>query len=86
MSTGDVSVALADPVRQRLLEILANGPQTAGALSAQFVLSTPAVAQHLNVLRDAGLVYDEVSGRHRNHRLTAEPLADMREWLHPLAR
>lgn len=83
MSTDDVFGALANPVRRRLLEILANGPQTAGALSAQFELSRPAVAEHLKVLRDAGLVADVASGRHRNYRLTAEPLADMSMWLHP---
>jgi DNA-binding transcriptional ArsR family regulator len=43
MSTADVFGALADPVRRRLLKILANGLQTAGALSAQFALSRPAV-------------------------------------------
>ena len=86
MSADDVFGTPANPVRRRLLEVLANRPRTAGALSAQFASGRPAVAEHLNVLRDAGLVYDEVSGRHRTYRLTAEPLADMREWLHPFER
>ena len=85
MWTGDVFVALA-PVRPRLLLILANRPRPAGALGAQFALSRTALAEHLNGVRDAGLMYDEVSGRHRNYCLAAEPLVDMRESLHPLER
>ena len=61
MSTADVFGALANPVRRRVREILANGLQSAVAMSAH--------AEHLKVLRDAGLVYDEVAGRHRNYRL-----------------
>jgi hypothetical protein len=56
MSTDDAIVALANPVRRLLLEIPADGQQTAGALSARFALSRRAVAEQLNVLRDAGPV------------------------------
>ena len=61
MSTADVFGALANPVRRRVREILANGLQSAVAMSAH--------AEHLKVLRDAGLVYDEVAGRLRIYRL-----------------
>jgi DNA-binding transcriptional ArsR family regulator len=78
-----VFLALANPVRRELLEILTRQPLSAGELSERFELSRPAVAEHLKVLREAGLVADEPQGRRRIYRLTAEPLAELGEWLHP---
>jgi DNA-binding transcriptional ArsR family regulator len=81
-----VFVALANPVRRELLELLTARPLSAGELSDRFELSRPAVAEHLKVLRDAGLVADEPQGRRRIYRLTAEPLAQLGEWLHPFEK
>lgn len=58
----------------------------AGELSDRFKLSRPAVAEHLKVLRDAGLVADEPRGRRRIYRLPPEPLAALGEWLHPFEK
>ncbi|MFD1051612.1 ArsR/SmtB family transcription factor, partial [Kibdelosporangium lantanae] len=48
---------LGDPVRRRILELLADGQQTSGAITdvirAEFAISQPAVCQHLRVLRDS---------------------------------
>jgi len=82
----DVFLALSNPVRRRLEELLASGPRTAGDLAAQFALSRPAVAEHLQVLRRAALVRDEPPGRQRHYHLTAEPLAGVGDWLHPFER
>jgi DNA-binding transcriptional ArsR family regulator len=81
-----VFLALANPVRRELLEILTRQQLSAGELSDRFELSRPAVAEHLKVLRDAGLVADEPQGRRRIYRLTAEPLAELGEWLHPFEK
>jgi len=81
-----VFAALANPVRRQLLQILTGQPLSAGELSDRFDLSRPAVAEHLKVLRDAGLVADEAQGRRRIYRLTAEPLAELGEWLHPFEK
>jgi DNA-binding transcriptional ArsR family regulator len=78
-----IFTALANPVRRKLLEILSCQSLSAGELSERFELSRPAVAEHLKVLRDAGLVADEAQGRRRIYRLTAEPLAELGDWLHP---
>lgn len=86
MATDDTFAALANPVRRRLLEILADAPQSAGALSDHFDLSRPSVAEHLKVLRDAGLVTDRAAGRQRIYHLAADPLADLGEWLHPFEK
>jgi DNA-binding transcriptional ArsR family regulator len=82
----DVFLALANPVRRRLLELLADGPRTAGDLAGQFDLSRPAVAEHLQVLRRAALVRDEAVGRQRRYHLATEPLEQVSEWLHPFER
>ncbi len=81
-----VFLALANPVRRELLEMLFEQPLSAGELSQRFELSRPAVAEHLKVLRDAGLVADQPRGRHRIYRLTAEPLAELGDWLHPFEK
>jgi DNA-binding transcriptional ArsR family regulator len=85
-STDAVFAALANPVRRRLLELLADGPATAGSLARQFELSRPAVTEHLQLLRRAGLVRDEPVGRERHYHLTAAPLAEVEHWLTPFER
>jgi len=84
--TDRVFLALANPLRRELLKILRSRPRSAGELSDQFELSRPAIAGHLKVLREAGLVAGEAQGRRRIYRLTAEPLAALGEWLHPFER
>jgi DNA-binding transcriptional ArsR family regulator len=86
VSDDEVFLALANPVRRRLLELLATGPRSAGDLAAQFELSRPAVAEHLQVLRRADLVRDEAVGRMRHYHLTTDPLEQVSEWLHPFER
>lgn len=82
----DVFSALANPVRRRLLELLAESPRNAGALAAEFDLSRPAVSEHLQVLRRADLVAEEIRGREHLYRLSPRPLADLDDWLRPFER
>jgi DNA-binding transcriptional ArsR family regulator len=82
----DAFTALAHPVRRRLLELLVEGPRTAGDLARQFELSRPAVAEHLRVLREADLVKDRASGRERHYYLEGAPLEAVSDWLHPFER
>lgn len=79
----DVFSALANPVRRQLLELLVESPRNAGALASEFALSRPAISEHLQVLRRAGLVRDAVHGRERVYELAPEPLADLGAWLRP---
>ncbi|UJW32268.1 metalloregulator ArsR/SmtB family transcription factor [Saccharothrix sp. AJ9571] len=82
----EVFLALASPARRRLLELLADGPRTAGDLAAQFEMSRPSVAEHLKILRQAALVRDEPVGRQRFYHLEPAPLARVGDWLHPFER
>ena len=69
--------ALADPIRRDILFRLRELPLTAGAIAEAFPISRPAVSRHLRVLREAGLVCVEESGRERVYRLELGPLAQV---------
>jgi DNA-binding transcriptional ArsR family regulator len=76
---------LGDPVRRRILELLAGGEQTAGAITAviraEFGISQPAVSQHLRVLRESGFVTMRVDGARRLYAVTPAPLREIEAWL-----
>jgi DNA-binding transcriptional ArsR family regulator len=81
--TPDVFAALAHPVRRRILELLRARPRTSGEITAAFELSRPAVAEHLQALRLAGLVHEEARGRQRIYHIEGAGLVSAREWLRP---
>lgn len=81
-----VFAALAHPVRRRVLELLIEGPCTAGALASRFELSRPAVSEHLQILRRAQLVRDIPEGRQRRYELAPETLNEISRWLEPFER
>jgi len=56
-------LAIADPTRRRIVELLAQRDRTAGELVEEFDMSAPAISQHLNVLRDAGLITTRAVGQ-----------------------
>src|SRR6266576_878291 len=78
----DMFVALADPTRRRILELLAtNGELSATALYEQFPVSPQAVSQHLKVLREAHLVEMEKRAQKRLYRLNPQALSQFEEWV-----
>ncbi|HCT78931.1 MAG TPA: transcriptional regulator [Micromonosporaceae bacterium] len=81
---------LGDPVRRRILELLADGEQTSGAVSAaiqdEFGISQPAVSQHLKVLRDNGFATVRASGTRRLYAVDSAPLQEVDTWLEPFRR
>lgn len=77
----DVAAAIADPVRREIMVLLRERVMTAGEIAACFSVSRPAVSRHLRVLRECGLVVDEVRGRERLYRLDTAPLAPLEAWL-----
>jgi DNA-binding transcriptional ArsR family regulator len=76
---------LGDPVRRRILELLADGELAAGEVGAvvqqEFGISQPAVSQHLTVLRDNGFARVRVDGARRLYAVDPEPLRQADEWL-----
>ncbi|CAN5880174.1 metalloregulator ArsR/SmtB family transcription factor [soil metagenome] len=77
----DVVDAIADPVRRDILELLSGRVMTAGEIADCFEISRPAISRHLRVLRESGLVRDEVQGRRRLYRLDTAPLEPLQAWL-----
>jgi DNA-binding transcriptional ArsR family regulator len=77
----DTFAALADPTRREILEVLGDGELEAGAISARFPISRPAVSRHLRVLREADLIDVRVDAQRRVYRLRPERFAQMDEWL-----
>lgn len=77
----EVAAAIADPVRREIMMLLRGGMMSAGEIAARFDISRPAVSRHLRVLRECGLLVDEVSGRERLYRLDTAPLAPLEAWL-----
>jgi len=74
-------LAIADPTRRRMVELLAASDRTAGELVNQFDLSAPAISQHLNVLRAAGLVLTRAQGQTRIQTFNLAGLDELETWL-----
>lgn len=77
-------LALADPTRRRVVELLRRKPQRAGDLAAALSVSAPRLSRHLRVLRKSGLIEDsgfEHDARVRVYRLRPERFAILRAWL-----
>ena len=55
--------ALSDPTRRRVLQLLQNGPMSAGDLSDRFEVSKPTMSAHFSVLKEADLVHTEKAGK-----------------------
>jgi DNA-binding transcriptional ArsR family regulator len=76
---------LGDPVRRRILELLADGERSSGAITAvvqsEFGISQPAVSQHLRVLRDSGFASVRPEGTRRLYAVDATPLRELDDWM-----
>jgi DNA-binding transcriptional ArsR family regulator len=76
---------LADPVRRRILELLAMGEHASGevveVIAGEFGISQAAVSQHLKVLRESGFASVRVEGARRIYAVEAEPMREVDEWL-----
>ena len=81
---------LGDPVRRRILELLAEGERSAGDLGdvvqREFGISQPAVSQHLRVLRESGFATVRPEGTRRLYAIDPEPLETAASWFDPFRR
>jgi DNA-binding transcriptional ArsR family regulator len=80
----DALQAVADPVRRRVVETLAEGERTAGELvdvvGVAFGLGQSGTSKHLQVLRTCGVVTSRVAGKQRIYQLRPEPFAEIAAW------
>jgi DNA-binding transcriptional ArsR family regulator len=81
---------LGDPVRRRILEILAGGEHASGevveVISREFGITQSAVSQQLKILRESGFATVRAEGTRRLYAVNAQPLAEVDLWLDQFRR
>jgi DNA-binding transcriptional ArsR family regulator len=73
--------AIAAPHRRQILTLVRDGELSAGEIAAHFDVTRPAVSQHLNVLKEAGLVSERRNGTRRLYRARPEGLLPVKQFL-----
>jgi DNA-binding transcriptional ArsR family regulator len=77
----DVLKALAEPRRQEILKLVSLNEMASGEIAAHFAVSRPAISQHLQVLKAAGLVNERRVGTKHLYQARPEGLAEVRAFL-----
>jgi DNA-binding transcriptional ArsR family regulator len=78
----DAFLALAEPTRRNILEILeASGSLAASDIYSKFKATPPAISQHLKVLREAKLVRVEKRAQKRIYYVNPEPMKELENWI-----
>lgn len=85
-TTSDVYNAIAEPLRRRILELIADGERPVGELVRLLDLPQPQVSRHLGVLRAVGAVDVREDGRLRLYRVNGAALRPIHEWVLGFAR
>ncbi len=78
--------ALADPTRQRILEMLAGGSLSSGDIASRFAMSAPAISQHLKTLREAKLVRVRPQKQQRFYELDPQGVGEVAAWVEDLGK
>ncbi|CAN5359055.1 metalloregulator ArsR/SmtB family transcription factor [soil metagenome] len=73
--------AIAEPHRRRILTLVRDAELSAGEIAAHFDVTRPAVSQHLNVLKEAGLVSERRNGTRRLYRARPQGLSELKTFL-----
>jgi len=79
---------LGDPIRRRILELLARSELTSGEIVSiigdEFGVSQPAVSQHLRVLRESGFAQVRSAGTKRHYSMDTTGISAVEQWLSDL--
>jgi len=73
--------AMSDPTRRKIIELLKEGPKTAGEIADHFSHAQPTISRHLNVLKNAHLIVDQRQGTFIIYRLNTTILQEWLAWL-----
>ena len=79
--TSDPFLALADPSRRHILQLLTKDSMTINALAENFDMSRPAVSKHVKMLYGAGFIAIKDVGRERYCSLREDGFRDMQKWI-----
>ncbi|MFD1413506.1 autorepressor SdpR family transcription factor [Oceanobacillus jeddahense] len=77
----DTFKALADPTRRQILDLLKDSDLTAGEIAEHFEMSKPSVSNHLNILKNAQLVWAERKGQHIIYSLNTTVFQELTKWM-----
>jgi DNA-binding transcriptional ArsR family regulator len=78
--------ALADPTRQQIMKMLADGALSSGDIARRFDMTPPAVSQHLKTLREAKLVKVRAEAQKRFYELDPEGVGEVADWVNDLRK
>ncbi|AJS59087.1 autorepressor SdpR family transcription factor [Paenibacillus sp. IHBB 10380] len=81
MSLNDAFKALSDPTRRKILDMLQEQDMTAGEIAEQFQMTKPAISHHLNLLKQANLIWDERKGQFIHYSLNMTVFQDLLKWI-----
>ena len=84
MALQETTKALADPIRRSILNLLKNGPMTAGDINNHFDVTFASISRHLSVLKDADLIRDNRDGKYIYYELNASVLEEVLLWIYDL--
>src|SRR5690349_6041151 len=79
-------MALADPTRLQIFELIAKGEKSAGDIVAHFTFKAPTISQHLRVLKEARLVRVRAEGQHRFYSVDTVGLQEIQTWLSGISK
>ena len=77
----DIFQAIADPTRRDIIHLIAGKPENLTTISESFDMSRQAVALHIKILEECGLVQIRQQGRERYCELIPEKLEEVDEWV-----
>ena len=84
MALQETTKALADPIRRAILNLLKEGPMTAGETQSKFDVTFASISRHLSVLKDADLIRDRRDGKFIIYELNASILEEVLLWIYSL--
>ncbi len=84
MSFQDTMKAISDPTRRKILDMLKEGPMSAGDIGEQFDMAGASISHHLNLLKQANLVLDEKKGKYIYYELNTTVIDDVIVWFQNL--
>lgn len=77
----NVFKAMSDATRRKIIELLKEGPKTAGEISEHFPTAQPTISRHLSILKNAHLVIDQREGTFIIYRLNTTILQEWLAWM-----
>ncbi|MCR2804087.1 autorepressor SdpR family transcription factor [Paenibacillus soyae] len=86
MSVNEAFKALADPTRRKILDLLKQSDLTAGEIADHFEMTKPSISNHLNILKQAELVWVQRQGQNMLYSLNTTIFQDVMKWIMDLGQ